>query len=761
MDSGASIHICSDRSMYDTFNEDGPRISISGVSKSRMLTKGVGTVRLPIRCIRTDTIHYLVLDNVYYLPEQSHNLISVRKTLTKYKSADSPHFKKMVWYFGSYKFLIQWQDNMYKLITCDPYEWTGNQYREEAEQAILAAVDSYNCDTLRLSTSEISKYAMMLTPDGKFDLHISGSENLPKQRSVFREEIHSDICNHRLDWNGKSIYGFVPPNLSILERTLEKAHADFIKDDTHKTKQILVVPYLPQSNAWFYAKYYEVIEVYKRVSDSSDNSPMIIHKDDYKLFEHLSENNQIRPVPSNDGPSDYLYVTALPFSYAVLYRDSSTPMQTDDYVKAHLRFGHRSAQYIYQLIKQGIKLGSDIKLTEAKLKNLSRLCHCESCILTRMRRPSFSPNAPGRYDHLKPFEYIVSDITGPISPQAADGSDYVVHFTCVKTRYTWGACMERRSDVLYHFSQFLQFVKNSGYDIENIRFLKTDNAGEYKDGLFKEFCSKNTITKIFTSAYMHEENSIAEVIWRDIAAVARAMLVTAGLPMDLWHLAYDHSLWLRARMPNIENDMKIPFCEIFPNKTLSLEDVRVFGCNAYQWLDSDQRYNQQPDLSKHLQYRSRPLIYVGHSDTSSSWLLYDIDKQTMVLSGKPTFLEQFDKLGRRISDTNLSESPIDQYHTYKQLPPGFKHDVNIGIESFVITDHTVHYDEHEDEITAVVKFNTMTDSEGTWTYLHNVVNCADQYDAVVSYLKNYYSQGNLNTYYPFFSVCSARPGGYM
>ena len=80
---------------------------------------------------------------------------------------------------------------------------------------------------------------------------------------------------------------------------------------------------------------------------------------------------------------------------------------------------------------------------------------------------------------------------------------------------------------------------------------------------------------------MHEENGLAEVVWRDISTSARAMLTTSELPLHLWHLAYQHACWLKNRMPNIENDNQIPFRLIFPNHKLNLSDVRIFGCRAY------------------------------------------------------------------------------------------------------------------------------------------------------------------------------------
>jgi hypothetical protein len=753
IDSGASIHICNDISLFTDIDYDGVQLRVAGVSKNRMYTSGCGTVKIPVLDLRTNSISNFVLEDVYYLPNQPHNLISLRQALQKYKSAHSPDFKNMHWRIGKYLFQLRWHGNMYCFMPIDPEVLHYEKDRELVQKVSSVNIDKYACDSLRLSDTEFDRLSLLYAKSSKFDINLFGHADITNDH--FATEWTTDEYRYNHNWYAKSFFGIVPPNLSILQKTLEKAHLDF-KEQPDRTVQLLVVPYLPDSSAWFYTKYYETLHIYdKDVTDT-----FMCHKDDYFLFSNLVPDT-VRPKQVDDDKlKDYVYLPGLPVQFAVLYRDCNTPMQTDDYVKAHLRFGHRSAPYIRNLLEKGVNIGDDIRLSADKLKNRTHLCDCEACILSRMQRPRHKKLDPTRHSHLKPFEYIVTDIHGPISPQAADGSNYVIHFTCVKTRYTWGACIEKRTDALYYFAQFLDFVGQSGYSVKQF-YLKTDNAGEYTNPEFTQFCIDRDITKLTTSAYAHEENGIAEVIWREIAAVARAMMVTADLPKNLWHLAYDHSFWLRCRMPHIENDMKIPYLEVFPNRKLDLSNVRVFGCKAYQWLDPDQRYRLQDDVSRHLHDRSRSLVYIGHDDHSAAWLLYDIDRQTIIKSGRPRFIEQFNNLGRRISkpitDNVLDANSLNQH---KILPDGFVEDLSLDVQNFTISDHSIHYDEVENEISCIVKVHSLTDNSGTWTYLHNCIQCHEQYNIAYEYLDHFYKQGNLNSFYPLFSVCSSRPEGY-
>ena len=99
--------------------------------------------------------------------------------------------------------------------------------------------------------------------------------------------------------------------------------------------------------------------------------------------------------------------------------------------------------------------------------------------------------------------------------------------------------------------------------------FKTDNDTVYTDRLFTEFCSENNVKPVTTSPYIHEENAHAEIIWRELAGVARAMLRTADMDYSLWPLAFRHANWLRNRKPVHDNFNLIPYIAAF-SKTFSL-----------------------------------------------------------------------------------------------------------------------------------------------------------------------------------------------
>ena len=137
--------------------------------------------------------------------------------------------------------------------------------------------------------------------------------------------------------------------------------------------------------------------------------------------------------------------------------------------------------------------------------------------------------------------------------------------------------------------------------------------------------------------------------------VARTMLDTAGLSHELWPLAVRHTNWIRNRMPVPDNSGLIPYVEAY-GTTFTLRDVRAFGCTTFQCLDEYQRRTQLPEFYGKLSHISRKMIYVGHVDESTAFLLWDPVSETLYRSGLPHFVESFHELGCRIT-TPMPKTP--------------------------------------------------------------------------------------------------------
>ena len=95
VDSGASDHICSKMEAFETLDKNAPSKLFKVVhGTARIRSEGVGTVLLPVT-LPDGKVVRIRLYNVYYIPSQPFNLISVPRCIDQ--GWDDPKFSKLSW----------------------------------------------------------------------------------------------------------------------------------------------------------------------------------------------------------------------------------------------------------------------------------------------------------------------------------------------------------------------------------------------------------------------------------------------------------------------------------------------------------------------------------------------------------------------------------------------------------------------------------------------------------------------------------------
>ena len=143
--------------------------------------------------------------------------------------------------------------------------------------------------------------------------------------------------------------------------------------------------------------------------------------------------------------------------------------------------------------------------------------------------------------------------------------------------------MATRDQAAFYFLEFLLEARSLRLKVD-VLVLKSDNGGEYAGPSFKKVMQDNNVRHIFMSAYLHEENARAEVIFRDRSNMARSFLITSGLDNEYWPLMYRHANWIANRMPNQYRDWEIPFV-VLRKEVPDLSTVRIVGATAYAFVD--------------------------------------------------------------------------------------------------------------------------------------------------------------------------------
>ena len=279
-----------------------------------------------------------------------------------------------------------------------------------------------------------------------------------------------------------------------------KAHEDAQLDPLH-TSMYVVVPDI--RGVWdHWTRHYEVIHRYSR-------------KDTARTFTRpkagLHAPTASTPAGNEGGPGR-VFRGECPHDVLVLYRDSNTPMATDDYVKAHLRFGHFDTNRLSKMVASGTPTG--LTLDQNVLQVCNPMCYCEACKLTKATRPpKGQPRPVDRREDMQIFGTVASDLCGPIYPPSISGKRYCLHFQCLTTM--WAACyfLTTKGEALQYFKMFLELLAK--LDIKpHLLVIRTDNAGEYVGGQFKTYCDAIGVTQQTSAQYMHEQNGFAEVSFR-------------------------------------------------------------------------------------------------------------------------------------------------------------------------------------------------------------------------------------------------------
>jgi hypothetical protein len=89
------------------------------------------------------------------------------------------------------------------------------------------------------------------------------------------------------------------------------------------------------------------------------------------------------------------------------------------------------------------------------------------------------------------LELIHTDVWGPTQVSYHGVSHYYVTFMDDETIKTWVYCIRQKSDVFDTFKKWKDLVENETG--KSLKFLKSDNGGEYCSKEFDDYCSYHGI----------------------------------------------------------------------------------------------------------------------------------------------------------------------------------------------------------------------------------------------------------------------------
>lgn len=254
---------------------------------------------------------------------------------------------------------------------------------------------------------------------------------------------------------------------------------------------------------------------------------------------------------------------------------------------------------------------------------------CECCVLGKQTRKPFPVNKNARSNRI--LCLIHTDVCS-MPNRAYDGSKYFVTFTDDFSRASMIYCIERKSDVLQKFKEFVAMAE--ALHGCRVATLKADNGGEYISKEFNEFCKKAGIQIRFTVPYNPEMNAVAERLNRTLQDKARTMLLSSDLEEKFWSEAIHTANYLKNRSPTSavgeQFKDKTP-ADIWFNGKQDISHLRVFGSACYNFIPENKR--------KKLEARSSKCIMLGYASSIGSYRLWDMERNELVIGRHVKFNE--------------------------------------------------------------------------------------------------------------------------
>jgi len=137
-----------------------------------------------------------------------------------------------------------------------------------------------------------------------------------------------------------------------------------------------------------------------------------------------------------------------------------------------------------------------------------------------------------------------------------------------------------------------------------LKCLKSNNGGEYYDGIFEEFCVSRGIRRVKKIPKNSHQNEVAE----------RVIDITILEPKQFWADAVNTTVYLINRGPSLPLNYEI-LEEAWTYKEVNLNHLCTFGCISYVHIELDRR-------SK-LDLKSKRCIFIGYKTREYDYQFWD------------------------------------------------------------------------------------------------------------------------------------------
>jgi hypothetical protein len=242
----------------------------------------------------------------------------------------------------------------------------------------------------------------------------------------------------------------------------------------------------------------------------------------------------------------------------------------------HERFGYLNFRYMQQLTKQ-------ILVDFLPYIHFSKGV-CEGCVLGKHPQEKFDKGKSQRAS--TPLDLIHSDLMDPFPHPSINKSRFVLIFIDYFSRFTWIYFLRQKFEVFQHLKDFKALVETQSR--KKIKFLQTDNEGEYVNHKIHNIFHEAWIQLQHTVPYTPQQNRVAKQKNISLKEMASCMLHAKSLRQRLWVEALNCATYIQNRSPHRSIKDKTPY-EAWSSLKLKVTHFNIFGSRAWAQIPFEKR----------------------------------------------------------------------------------------------------------------------------------------------------------------------------
>ncbi|MBW0479106.1 hypothetical protein O181_018821 [Austropuccinia psidii MF-1] len=212
---------------------------------------------------------------------------------------------------------------------------------------------------------------------------------------------------------------------------------------------------------------------------------------------------------------------------------------------------------------------------------------------------------------VHPRDLMVMDVIGPISQVDIHGNKYVLTLRDHTSTFVFFP-LKSRDQVTRVLTDILKLIQNVFKSL--VKFIRSDNAKEYKENNFNTHLISMGTQHIFTSPYTPEQNGEAERLNCTLGDSARTMLRASGMLSTFWSYAYKFAAYIHNQIPNTKTGDKTPL-ELWCGRQPQAQKLHSFGTKAVVHVPTEKRGK--------LDYRGRVCKLIGFQDDSRGFFSWE------------------------------------------------------------------------------------------------------------------------------------------